>query len=170
MPLLDSEADCGDNGWMPRTPTKTPLDRLAAAHDAEKRAAQNLLEAVETTRLQIVECIAAGISMPVIASVLGLSENGARSRVKANPTKPGAWPAASKRAADREAKRAQPRTRAMPPAPAGYARVRDLVELLGLTRAGVHYRINSGLLETVEVDGHRFVKLPSDVPAVADGS
>ncbi len=155
---------------MPRTPTKTPLDKLAAAHDAEKCAAQKLSEAVETTRRQIVECIDAGISMPVIAAVLGLSENGTRSRVKADPTKPGAWPAAAKRAADREVKRAQPRARSMPEAPAGYARVRDLVKLLGLTRAGVHYRINAGLLETVEVDGHRFVKLPSDVSEATEGS
>lgn len=153
---------------MLNTSSKDLMTKLVAAHVAEERAKQQATEAGDRTRLQMTACVESGMTMSKIAAAVGLSENGARSRLKTDPTKPGAWESVKKRAADSSAKRALPRTRTQPPAPRGYARVKDAVTALGITRAGVHYRINAGQLATLEVNGERFVRIPEWQPGEDD--
>lgn len=146
---------------MTKRPEKTLLEQLAAAGAAEKALAQQLAVAKAHTSELIGQCLDSGLALPAVAAAAGLTPSGTRSRLKADPSNPLAWPAVRARAQAAEEKRGRPRTRVeLPPAPKGYARMTDAAKILDLSRSGVYYKIASGELAVREIDGHRYVKLP----------
>jgi len=135
---------------------KTPKnDPTRAAHGCRRRRTAEL----------IAECLSARIELSAVAAATGLTPSGTRSRLRADPSNPDAWPATRARVEAAAAKRGQPRTRApLPPAPAGFARMTEAAVALNLSRSGIYYKIDAGELTTKTIDGHRYVKMPKESP------
>ncbi len=154
-----------DTAGMTKHQKTTPLEQLTAAAAVEKDLAQKMAEARARTAELIAECLSAGIELSAVAAATGLTPSGTRSRLRADPSNPDAWPATRARVEAAAAKRGQPRTRApLPPAPAGFARMTEAAVALNLSRSGIYYKIDAGELTTKTIDGHRYVKMPKESP------
>ncbi len=141
------------------------LKELKAACFAEQDLAQKMVAAKARTAELIEECLAAGFELAAVAAATGLSSSGTRSRLKADPSRPDAWPATLARVEAAEKNRGRPRTRGpLPPAPVGYARKTEAAVILGLSRSGIYHKLAMGDLTEEVIDGKKYVRLPTTAP------